>query len=172
MKDVQGKFVPFSIDIINLMILMVKNRKEVIMAQVKNGDTVKIHYTGKLEDDTLFDSSVNREPLQFTLGEGKIIPGFEKAVIGMNPGESKNVKIPPDQAYGSHRQELVAEIERDRFPENMRLEVDETINLRQPDGRIVSVKIVNMTETRITLDANHPLAGRELSFDIKLVEIV
>lgn len=142
------------------------------MAQAKNGDSVKIHYTGKLEDDTVFDSSVNREPLQFTIGEGQIIPGFEKAVIGMNPGESKTVKIPSDEAYGPHRPELVAEIERCQFPEDMKLEVGKEIKLRQPDGRIVLAKIINMTEAKVTLDANHPLAGKELSFDIKLVDIV
>lgn len=142
------------------------------MAQAKNGDCVKIHYTGKLEDDTVFDSSVNRAPLQFTLGEGKIIPGFEKAIIGMNPGESKTVKIPYDEAYGPHRPELVAEIERSRFPEDMKLEVGKEIKLRQPNGRVVAVKIINITEAKVTLDANHPLAGKELSFDIKLVDIV
>lgn len=142
------------------------------MAQAKNGDCVKIHYTGKLEDDTVFDSSVNRAPLQFTLGEGKIIPGFEKAVIGMNPGESKTVKIPYDEAYGPHRPELIAEIERSRFPEDMKLEVGKEIKLRQPNGRVVAVKIINITEAKVTLDANHPLAGKELSFDIKLVDIV
>lgn len=142
------------------------------MAQAKNGDCVKIHYTGKLEDDTVFDSSVNRAPLQFTLGEGKIIPGFEKAIIGMNPGESKTVKIPYDEAYGPHRPELIAEIERSRFPEDMKLEVGKEIKLRQPNGRVVAVKIINITEAKVTLDANHPLAGKELSFDIKLVDIV
>lgn len=142
------------------------------MAQAKNGDCVKIHYTGKLEDDTVFDSSVNRAPLQFTLGEGKIIPGFEKAIIGMNPGESKTVKIPYDEAYGPHRPELIAEIERSRFPEDMKLEVGREIKLRQPNGRVVAVKIINITEAKVTLDANHPLAGKELSFDIKLVDIV
>jgi FKBP-type peptidyl-prolyl cis-trans isomerase 2 len=163
------KVFPFSLGIINFMM---RKRKEKIMAQAENGDSVKIHYTGKLEDGTVFDSSVNREPLQFTIGEGRIIPGFEKAIIGMNPGESKIVKIPSDEAYGPHRPELVAEIERSQFPEDMKLEAGKEVKLRQPDGRIVSVKIINMTEAKVTLDANHPLAGKELSFDIELVDIV
>jgi len=142
------------------------------MAQAKQGDTVKINYTGKLEDETVFDSSINREPLQFTVGEGKIIPGVEQAVIGMNPGESKTVKVTSDQAYGPHRPELVEEIEREQFPDYLKLEAGKMLQIRQPDGQTLQVKINDVTESKVTLDTNHPLAGKELTFDIQLLEII
>jgi peptidylprolyl isomerase len=142
------------------------------MAPAKKGDTVKIHYTGKLNDDTVFDSSVNREPLQFTVGEGKIISGVEQGVIGMNPGESKTVTISPDQAYGPHRADLVEEIERKQFPDHLQLAVGKMLQIRQPDGQTFQVKIVDINESKVILDANHPLAGKELVFDIQLLEIV
>ena len=142
------------------------------MAHAKNGDTVKIHYTGKLDDETVFDSSVDREPLEFTLGDGKIISGFEEAVIGMSPGESKTVKVPPDKAYGPHRRDLVADVDRSQVPDTVKLEVGKGVHLRQPHGGVIQAQITHMSETKVTLDANHPLAGKELTFDIKLVEIV
>lgn len=142
------------------------------MAQAKNGDTVKIHYTGKLENETVFDSSVDHEPLEFTLGEGKIIPGFEEAVIGMSPGESKTVRIAPDKAYGPHRRDLVADIDRNQVPDTVKLEVGKGVHLRQHDGGVIQAQVTQMSETNVTLDANHPLAGKELTFAIELVEIV
>lgn len=142
------------------------------MAKVKNGDTVKIHYTGKLENEEVFDSSVDREPLEFTLGEGKIIPGFEEAVIGMSPGESKTVKIPPQKAYGQRRQDLIADIDRSQVPDTVKLEVGKGVHLRQPNGGVIEAKVTDMSETKVTLDANHPLAGKEITFDIQLIEIV
>lgn len=141
------------------------------MAQAKKGDIVKIHYTGKLGDEEVFDSSANREPLEFKLGEGKIIPGFEEAVEGMAPGESKTVKIAPDKAYGPHRKELVADVERSRVPDTLKLEVGRHVQIRQPDGGIIQAQVISMSESKVTLDANHPLAGKELIFDIRLVEI-
>jgi peptidylprolyl isomerase len=143
-----------------------------IMAQAKKGDTVKIHYTGKLGNEEVFDSSVDREPLEFILGEGKIIPGFEEAVLGMAPGESKTVEIAPDKAYGPYRKDLVADIERTRMPDSPKLEVGNHVQLRQPDGGIIQAKVTNVSESTVTLDANHPLAGKDLTFDIRLVEIV
>lgn len=142
------------------------------MAQAKKGDTVKIHYTGRLGDEEVFDSSANREPLEFKLGEGKIIPGFEEAVEGMAPGESKIVVIAPDKAYGPHRKELVADVERSRVPDTLKLEVGRHVQIRQPAGGIIQAKVTSMSESKVTLDANHPLAGKDLTFDIRLVEIV
>jgi peptidylprolyl isomerase len=141
------------------------------MRQAKQGDTVKIHYTGKLEDETVFDSSVNREPLQFTIGAGKIIPGVEQGIIGMSPGESKTVKVSSDEAYGPHRPELVEEIERKKLPNYLKLQAGKMLQIQQPNGQTIRVLITNVTESKVTLDGNHPLAGKELIFDIQLLEI-
>lgn len=142
------------------------------MAQVKKGDTVNVHYTGKLKDGTVFDSSADREPLQFTLGEGQIIPGFEQGVIGMKPGETKTVDIPADKAYGPHRKELVLVVNKSKIPAHLKPEVGQQLKLNQPDGRAVPVRVTNVSESKVTLDANHPLAGKDLTFEIELVEIV
>ncbi|PXF52001.1 MAG: peptidylprolyl isomerase [Candidatus Methanophagaceae archaeon] len=142
------------------------------MAQAKYGDTVKVHYTGKLDDGTVFDASVNGDPLQFTIGSGQIIPGFEQAVVGMNPGESKTVKIPAEDAYGQRREDLVLEIEKSQLPEGLKPEVGLQLQSRQPDGRIIVLTIADISESHVTLDANHPLAGKDLTFDIQLIEII
>ncbi len=142
------------------------------MAQAKPGDTVKVHYTGKLEDGTVFDTSANRDPLQFTIGEGQIIPGFEQAVVGMNPGESKTIKILTDDAYGPHREEMVLVIDRNQLPVDLIPEVGQQLQSRQPDGQIIVVTVIAVSESSVTVDANHPLAGKDLTFDIQLVEIV
>lgn len=142
------------------------------MVQAQRGDTVQVHYTGKLEDGTVFDTSTNRDPLQFTIGEGQIIPGFEQAVVGMNPGESKTVTIPMDQAYGPHREEMVLEVDRKQFPEHLNPEVGQQLQVRQQNGQTMIVTVVEVSETNVTLDANHPLAGEDLTFDIHLVGIV
>jgi len=142
------------------------------VTQAKNGDKVKIHYTGKLEDETVFDSSVEREPLEFTVGDGKIIPGFERAVVGMAPGESKTVTISPDMAYGMHRNDLVVDVERERVSDKLELKIGGFVQIRQRDGGVIQAKVTGMSESKVTLDANHPLAGKDLTFDIKLVEIV
>lgn len=142
------------------------------MEQAKRGDSVKVHYTGKLDDGTIFDTSEDRDPLQFTLGKGQVIPGFEAAIIGMNPGQSKVAKIPSNQAYGPYRKEMVIEVERKDFPGEINPEVGQQLQLSQPDGRAIIVTTTNVTESKITLDANHPLAGKDLTFDIKLVEII
>jgi peptidylprolyl isomerase len=141
------------------------------MAQAEIGDTVKIHFTGKLEDGTVFGSTANREPLEFELGEGRIIPGIEKAVEGMNVGESKTVNVPPEQAYGQHRAELVQEVSRDRFPKGVEPQVGQQFEIPQQEGRPTAVKVVDVSESTVTLDANHPLAGRDLTFDLELLEI-
>ncbi len=137
----------------------------------KKGDTVKVHYTGTLEDGTVFDSSREREPLQFTIGGGQLIPGFEETVIGMIPGESRNTKILAAEAYGSYREDLVLEVDRDRFPPEMRPEVGLQLEVRRPDGLTQMFMITDTSESSVTLDANHPLAGRDLFFDIELMEI-
>lgn len=142
------------------------------MAEVKAGDTIKVHYTGKLPDGTEFDTSANREPLQFTVGRGQVIPGFEKAVVGMEPGDSKTTEIPANQAYGPHQEELVLVVEHDKFPPHIDPAVGQQLELRQPGDQIVNVIITNVSDEGVTLDANHPLAGRDLVFDIQLMEIV
>jgi len=141
------------------------------MVQAKPGDTVKIHYTGKLDDGTVFDSSVNREPLEFTLSGGQVIPGFDEAVLGMSPGESKTQKIPMDQAYGPHRDEMVLEISRQQIPPELEPEVGQQLQVQQENGQTIPVFVTEVTESKVTLDANHPLAGEDLTFDIQLVEI-
>jgi peptidylprolyl isomerase len=152
---------------------MARNHKEEeLMAQVKQGDTVKVHYTGKLEDGTVFDSSQDREPLQFTVGQGQIIPGFEEPIVGMNPGEAKTITAPAEKAYGPRRDEMVVVVDRDQFPPDIEPEVGERLQLRQPDGTSVVVTIADVSDAEVTLDANHPLAGKDLIFDVEVVEIV
>ena len=138
----------------------------------EKGDTVNVHYTGKLEDGTVFDTSVGREPLQFTIGGSEVIPDFEQAVAGMNPGESKTVKIPHLRAYGLYRTEMVLVAGRDKFPPKFQPEIGQHLQLRQDDGHTFLVTVTEVCKTSVTLDANHPLAGKDLTFDMQLVEIV
>ena len=142
------------------------------MTQAKSGDTIKIHYTGKLADGTVFDTSANRDPLQFTIGEGQVIPGFEQAVIGMNPDETKTAEIPADKAYGPRREEMVLVVDRSQLPPDFKPEVDQRLQVRQADNQNFIVTVTGVSESSVTLDANHPLAGKDLIFDIRLVEIV
>ncbi|MRR38361.1 peptidylprolyl isomerase [bacterium] len=143
------------------------------MAQAKKGDTVKVHYTGKLTTGEVFDSSEEggNGPLEFTIGEGDVIPGFDEAVIGMTAGEAKTVTIPVDQAYGPRMDELVAEVEREYLPQDAEPKLGQQYEVTQDDGQVFNVTVTEMTDTTVTLDANHPLAGRDLVFEIKLVEI-
>ena len=142
------------------------------MVQAKSGDTVKIHYTGKLDDGTIFDSSANREPLEFILDSGQVIPGFDSAVLGMAPGESKTEKIPMDQAYGPYRVEMVIEVNKQQLPPDLDPEVGQQLQIQQTNGQIIPVYVTEVNDSTVTLDANHPLAGQDLTFDIQLVEIV
>jgi peptidylprolyl isomerase len=142
------------------------------MAKVKMGDTVKVHYTGKLDDGTVFDTSINSEPLQFKIGEGQLIPDFEQAVIGMNPGESKTFQIPSDNAYGPPQEDLVKVVKRSEFPPDLEPRIDQRLQVRQSDGQTFAVTVTAITEEEVTLDGNHPLAGQDLTFDIQLAEIV
>ncbi len=142
------------------------------MAQVKHGTTVKVHYTGKLEDGTIFDTSAKRDPLQFKIGEGQVISGFEQAVVGMNPSESITVKVPADKAYGPHREEMVLVVDQNQIPKNLKLELGLQLQIPQKDGQKAIVAVTNISESSVTLDANHPLAGKDLTFDIQLIEIL
>ncbi len=142
------------------------------MATIKEGDTVKVHYTGKIENGTIFDSSKEREPLEFTIGEGKLIPGFEKAIVGMNVGDSNTVTIPSDEAYGEKRDDMVVDVNRDQIPEDIKPEVGQQLQIQQKDGDAIPVVITDVTDDAVKLDANHPLAGEDLTFEIEIVEVV
>jgi len=141
------------------------------MSKVEDGNKVKVHYTGTFDDGTVFDSSREREPLEFTLGEGGLIPGFEAGVIGMGVGDSRTVSIEPEQAYGPVREELVATVDVKNFPEDVTPAVGQHFEMRRPDGNPVDVVITKIEGEEVTLDANHPLAGKKLTFEIELVEI-
>ena len=142
------------------------------MAEAQAGDLVRVHYTGRLADGTIFDTSMEREPLEFTLGEGELIPGFEQAVLGMTTGESKTATILADQAYGPHRAERVIDVERHHLPSDLQPELGQRLQMTRPDGTTINVVVTTITETQVTLDANHPLAGHDLIFDLTLVEIL
>ena len=142
------------------------------MTQAKDGDTVKVHYTGKLEDGTIVDTSIEDQPLQFTIGEGRFIADLEQGVVGMSAGESKNIKIPADKVYGPYYEELVLVVDRDQFPTTFQPEVGQQLQVHQEDGAVLVVKVTCVSESTVTLDANHPLAGQDLVLDIGLIEIV
>jgi peptidylprolyl isomerase len=142
------------------------------MEKAKRGDTVKVHYTGRLQDRRVFDTSAEGEPLRFTIGGRNVIPGFEQAVVGMTAGEAKTVQIPPEEAYGVRRDQLVFEVERAKLPTGLEPEVGKRLEYRQRDGTAMPLTVTAVSESKVTLDANHPLAGQELTFDIELVEIV
>ena len=142
------------------------------MTPAKHGDTVRVHYTGKLSDGTVFDSSVDQEPLEFTLGEQQVIPGFEEAVMGMDPGQTKITKVKADRAYGPYRDEMTLVVERSQLPQDMQPEVGQQLEMRNPDGSTLVVTVKEVTGSSVTLDANHPLAGKDLRFDINLVDIL
>ena len=141
------------------------------MSQAKKGDKVKVHYTGKLRDGSVFDSSVNREPLEFELGAGMMIAGFDAAVTGMAVGDKKIADIPAEKAYGQKNNELVVEIRRDQLPPDLAPEIGQKFGMQQPDGQSIPVVITRIEEETIELDANHPLAGKDLVFEIELMEI-
>lgn len=130
------------------------------MAQAKKGDMVQVHYTGKLEDGTVFDTSRSRHPLQFTLGNGQVIAGFENAIAGMNIGESKTAVIPVEQAYGTRRDDMIVTLTRDQLPPDLPAKVGQRLELTQADDQVILVTVMAVTDSSITLDANHPLAGR------------
>jgi FKBP-type peptidyl-prolyl cis-trans isomerase 2 len=141
------------------------------MQQVKQGDKVKVHYHGKLTDGTTFDSSEGREPLEFEVGAGAVIPGFDNGVMGMAIGDKKTVNIPAEEAYGPKVDELVMDFPKERFPEDMQPEIGMQLMMNNGSGQQFPVTIVEVKDESITLDANHQLAGKDLVFDIELVDI-
>ena len=141
------------------------------MTQAKAGDTVAIHYTGTLADGSQFDSSEGRDPLRFTLGSGQIIAGLDAAITGMSQGEKKSVTIAAAKAYGDHRPEAVQAVPRAQIPAEITLEVGGGLQVQTPDGQTIPVTVTSVTDEEVTLDANHPLAGKDLTFAVELVEI-
>jgi len=142
------------------------------LSKVKDGDTVKVHYTGTLTDDgTVVDSSREREPLEFTLGEGQLIPGFEKAVIGLEEGDETTVELDSEDAYGQRREDLELEVSQSDLPDNIDPQVGMQLQMQQQeDGQAIPVQITAVEDEFVQLDANHPLAGKDLTFEIELIE--
>lgn len=141
------------------------------MSEAQKGNTVKVHYTGSLADGTVFDSSEGRDPLEFTVGDQKVIPGFEQAVVGMSAGDKKQEIIPAEKAYGLRRDDMILEIDRGQLPENIEPEVGLQLQMTTTNGQQLPVQITQLDGSKITLDANHPLAGKALVFDLELVEV-
>jgi peptidylprolyl isomerase len=142
------------------------------MSEAKSGDTVRIHYTGKLTDGTHFDSSEGRDPLEFTIGAGQIIPGLEREVEGMKVGEKKTVTAQADEAYGQHNPAAMQRVPRASLPPDIELVVGKQLQAVTQDGQQITVTIAEIDDDTVTMDANHPLAGEDLIFDVELVEIV
>jgi peptidylprolyl isomerase len=140
------------------------------MQQAKQGDTVVVHYTGTLSNGKVFDSSTGRDPLEFTLGGGQVIPGFDRAVDGMQVGDEKTVTIPADEAYGTRQSELTVTVERGQFPKNLKPAVGQQLQMSR-GGQVFVVTVLEVTDDRVVLDANHPLAGADLTFKLELLEI-
>jgi len=148
------------------------NKVKTTMSVAKSNDTVKVHYTGKLASGQVFDSSLERDPLQFVIDQGQMIKGFNDAVIGMEIEQKKSVTIPKDEAYGDYNDQLIQEVSRGELPDDMKPEVGQTLVATTPEGQQQHVIVQDVTEETIKIDANHPLAGKDLIFDIELVEIV
>lgn len=142
------------------------------MSQAKLGNTVKVHYTGKLDDGTVVATSNNGEPLRFVIGGERIIGGLEEAVVGMRPGESKTAKVQADKAFGLHDEDLVRVVNRGVFPTDLDPKVGQKLNMTERGGRTTVVTVIEISGSKVTLDTNHPLAGKDVTFDIELVEIL
>ena len=142
------------------------------MSKAKTGDTVKVHYTGKLNSGDVFDSSVDADPLQFTIGGKQMIPAFEEAMVDMAVGENKTIEIPADGAYGQPREELTQTLDRSTLPDEIELQVGLRLTAQDPEGQPFTVTVAAFDDKTVTLDGNHPLAGEDLTFDVELVEIV
>jgi len=138
---------------------------------IKDGSTVKVHYTGQLKDGSVFDSSLQKDPLEFTMGQGQLIPGFEKAIEGLSVGDTTTANIPAAEAYGEPNPEMVVEVEKGQLPDELEPEVGLQLQLNQPNGQAIPVQITAVGDEKVTLDANHPLAGQDLTFQIEVVEI-
>lgn len=142
------------------------------MGVVKKGDRVRVHYTGRLEDESEFDSSSGDDPLEFTVGEGKVISGFESAVVGMSPGDEVETRIEAADAYGKRNDDLILTIKRSDLPANLDPSVGQQLNMQASSGEPFVVTVTDRDEESLTLDANHPLAGEDLTFEIELIEIL
>lgn len=141
------------------------------MSVIKDGDTVKVHYTGTLEDGEIFDSSEGRDPLEFTMGTGQLIPGFEKAVLGLKVGDTTKANIPCAEAYGEHNPQMEVKVQKSQLPANMEPAIGMQLQLNQQNGQPIPCQVTNIEGEEITIDANHPLAGKDLTFNIEVVEI-
>jgi len=146
-------------------------QQDLIMTQAKDGDTVRLHYTGTLGDGTQFDSSDGRDPLEFTVGSGQIIPGLDREVAGMAVGDTKTVTIAPADAYGEVDPNRVQAVPRDKIPADIPTDPGTQLQMQTPEGQAIPVIVTAVSETEVTLDANHPLAGKALTFAVELVEI-
>ncbi|OAD40690.1 FKBP-type peptidyl-prolyl cis-trans isomerase [Polaribacter atrinae] len=142
------------------------------MSQVKENNTVKVHYTGKLTDGQIFDTSEGKEPIEFTLGEGKLIPGFEKGLIDMKVSEKKTITIAKEEAYGEVNEQLIQEVNKSDLPQDMEPQVGMGLVSKSPDGREMNLMVVEVKDESIVIDGNHPLAGKDLVFDLEVVEII
>ena len=142
------------------------------MAEAKSGDRVKVHYTGTLGDGTEFDSSRGRDPIEITIGEHEVIPGFEDALVGMSEGDTKTIKLPCEQAYGRYREEHVGMVDRSQLPGEADLQVGMVLEAQAPDGTMTKVMVKQITDEAVIIDGNHPLAGKALSFELELVEVL
>ena len=141
------------------------------MSKAKSGDTVQVHYTGKLDDGTKFDSSAGKEPLEFALGSGQVLPAFDSAVEGMAVGDSKSFNVAADEAYGRRHEQLIQDVPRDNLPEDMAPKVGMQLQAEGQDGQPINLTVTEVKDEAITVDGNHPLAGKDLNFDIELVAI-
>jgi peptidylprolyl isomerase len=143
------------------------------MRPAKQGDIVRVHYRGRLQDGSVFDETFDRQPLRFTIGEGQLIPGFEEAVVGMKPGDSKTTELPVEKAFGPYLEERVIEVPKNKFARwDRQPTVGERVPIPQPDGSPIDVIVTEVTESKVTVDFNHPFAGQDLTIDIKLLDIV
>jgi len=140
--------------------------------RAKTKDKVKVHYKGSLRDGTVFDSSVGKDPFVFVIGEGSVIPGFEKSVVGMCAGDTKIITLPPEEGYGLHREELCAVVTRSRIPDTINLRQGMKLEVQSSSGSSAQALVLQVTDSDVTLDLNHPLAGKELVFELELIEIL
>ena len=141
------------------------------MKSAQNGDKVKVHFTGKLENGNIFDTSQDKQPLEFTIGAGQMMPGFENSITGMETGSKKTFSVVPEEAYGPRREELVTTVEKSHFPPDITPAVGQQLQVTLPEGEVLAFSVTDISGDMVTIDANHPLAGETLVFDVELVEI-
>jgi peptidylprolyl isomerase len=154
------------------MLQTLKNTEGAGMAIVQEGDTIRVHYTGKLEDGTVFDTSEDGASMEFRVGDGELLKAFEQGVVGMSVGETKTIHIPAKEAYGLRKDEMVFEFDRSRAPENFDAEIGQQLQMYRADGQAVNITVIGKSEKSFTMDCNHPLAGKDLTFDVRLEEIL